>query len=372
MPPPADDRAGTRRRGALRNSRPLRFLAMILLLWAGMRIAFIGLRGESAGEEETPARHADRPAPRPPHPALVARMQQGLPPKEEDHTPAPAGQEYARRVAAPSRPVRQESPPHIVPPALLLPSAPVEHTAAEAGQREGAATPPPAPPTAAPWLPKTESQPGRWMRSAWLLWREKAGSPGLGNGGQLGGAQAGIRVDRLLGSGDRPAPLSLYGRLSGGLRAPVAPEAALGIATRPLSGRVPLSIGLERRIALDGDARNAFAATIVTGLNPTRLAEGVMAEGYMQAGIVGLSRTDPFVDGRLSLTATLDGEDRAAGIALSGGAQPGVLRLDIGPALHLRRPLGMKGARLLLEWRQRVAGRAAPGSGPAVTLASDF
>ena len=40
--------------------------------------------------------------------------------------------------------------------------------------------------------------------------------------------------------------------------------------------------------------------------------------------------------------------------------------------LQLREPLDMKGIRLVVEWRQRVAGRAEPGSGPALILARDF
>ncbi|OYW84924.1 MAG: hypothetical protein B7Z20_10030 [Sphingobium sp. 32-64-5] len=189
----------------------------------------------------------------------------------------------------------------------------------------------------------------------------------------MGGAQIGWRTDRYLGDGKGALPLSLYGRLSTALREPAAPEAAFGIAAHPLSGRIPVSIGLERRIPLDNDARGAFAVIAATGLNPTAIGGGITAEGYAQAGIVGFARADPFADGRLSLTTALDGQQRSgAGFSLSGGAQPGVARLDIGPVLHHRLPLGTVRARLSVEWKQRIAGHAAPGSGPAVTLASDF
>jgi hypothetical protein len=60
------------------------------------------------------------------------------------------------------------------------------------------------------------------------------------------------------------------------------------------------------------------------------------------------------------------------GVALSGGAQPGVSRLDIGPQLQIRLPLPQGGARLSVEWRERIAGDAKPGSGLAITLAADF
>jgi hypothetical protein len=60
------------------------------------------------------------------------------------------------------------------------------------------------------------------------------------------------------------------------------------------------------------------------------------------------------------------------GASLSGGAQPQVERLDIGPEIQIRLPIKPIGARLSLEWRERIAGRAAPASGLAVTLGADF
>jgi hypothetical protein len=56
-----------------------------------------------------------------------------------------------------------------------------------------------------------------------------------------------------------------------------------------------------------------------------------MAEGYAQAGMVGFSRRDMFVDGRASLAVPLDKAARTkAGASISGGAQPGVSRLEWG------------------------------------------
>ena len=55
-----------------------------------------------------------------------------------------------------------------------------------------------------------------------------------------------------------------------------------------------------------------------------------------------------------------------------GGAQPGVERVDIGPEMQIRSPLPNIPARIAVEWRERIAGRAAPSSGLAITLAADF
>ena len=195
-----------------------------------------------------------------------------------------------------------------------------------------ATVPPIALPSATAASEDEQPRPHQWRRSVWLLWRNRASSPALANGGQLGGSQAGFRADRFLGDGRGPIPLSLYGRLSAALEEPAAPETAFGIATHPLSGGIPLMIGLERRIPLDNDGRNAFALVTASGLNPARIGAGVTAEGYAQAGIVGFRRGDGFVDGRFSLTAALDRREGAsAGISLSGGTQPGVSRLDLGP-----------------------------------------
>jgi hypothetical protein len=55
-----------------------------------------------------------------------------------------------------------------------------------------------------------------------------------------------------------------------------------------------------------------------------------------------------------------------------GGAQRGAARLDVGPAASLSLPIADRNLRLSFEYRRRVAGRAAPGSGPVLAIGSDF
>ena len=88
--------------------------------------------------------------------------------------------------------------------------------------------------------------------------------------------------------------------------------------------------------------------------------------------MVGLNQRDAFIDGKLSLLAPIDTTRLRIGAALSGGAQPGVERVDIGPEMQIRSPLPNIPARIAVEWRERIAGRAAPSSGLAITLAADF
>ena len=64
--------------------------------------------------------------------------------------------------------------------------------------------------------------------------------------------------------------------------------------------------------------------------------------------------------------------DLSLGASISGGAQPGVSRLDVGPELRLRLPFAPDRMRLSAEWRQRIAGDASPPSGPAITLIAAF
>ncbi|MGC4252854.1 MAG: hypothetical protein QM605_15665 [Sphingobium sp.] len=207
---------------------------------------------------------------------------------------------------------------------------------------------------------------GRWHASAWLFWREGGNIPNALSPGRLGGSQAGIRIDFLLAK-----RITAYGRITGAFEPPVAPEAALGFSLRPMPD-IPVSIGLERRIALGDGGRNANAALIAGGFGPAVLTGELEAEGYTQMGMVGLRRRDLFADGKFSVLSPIRKSPIRIGGSLSGGAQPHLERLDIGPELQWRLALPNGNARLTVEWRERIAGRAHPPSGLAMTLATDF
>ena len=96
------------------------------------------------------------------------------------------------------------------------------------------------------------------------------------------------------------------------------------------------------------------------GLLDARLAEWALRH-------VKLSH-DGFVDGALTLTRPVY-KQFSAGFGVWGGAQPGVYRVDAGPRVTMRVRNNIK---VHFDWRQRLAGNANPGSGPAVTLAGDF
>lgn len=228
-----------------------------------------------------------------------------------------------------------------------------------------------APTVSPPPLSAARSTKDRWRAGAWILWRRGSSldNPAVPTG-QLGGSQAGLRLDYDIAP-HAASRMTAYGRLTGALQRPAAPEAAVGLSIQP-SHTVPITFAVERRIALGTGGRNANAVMAVGGFGPTPIAPSVTAEAYAQTGIVGFRQRDAFIDGKFSLTTPLSGTPFRLGAALSGGAQPGIGRLDIGPELQFHLPLSQANARLSVEWRERIAGHARPGSGLAITLAADF
>jgi hypothetical protein len=233
-------------------------------------------------------------------------------------------------------------------------------------------------PVAAPALAMTPPLPGaraapsavgsRWSGSAWLLLRGGQGiAPGL-SGGQLGGAQAGIRVAYTL---DKPRRLAIVARVATPLKG-IGREVSLGIEWQPT--HLPLKLVAEQRVALD-HGHGGPALGVIGGTGPAPLAAGFDLATYGQAGAVHRDRLEPFAEGaaRISHTMVHSGQFRIdLGAGIWGGAQREAARLDIGPSLGATIPLGNRSLRLSLDWRERVAGHARPGSGAALTLGSDF
>ncbi len=322
---------------------PLRFLALVVGGWVCIRAAML------APGWWKPAEPAGRP-PGAPTPTAIA-----APPPL-----APAAAMHARRPPIPRPPPlvreRQRARP------AFAAALPAMHFALKPGRAL------PGPPSAGlvPAGPPSPARPagaGRWSGSAWLLLRRDRGVAALAPGGTLGGSQAGARIlyryrRNVALSGRLYAPLQ---RLSGA-------EAAFGLDWQP-SSAAAIHVLAERRQALGDEGRSAFALTLYGG-GSRRLPGGLSAEGYAQAGIVGLDRRDPFVDVALRIGAPL-GPVEVGGSAW-GAAQPGAARLDAGPHVAVRLPVAGASLRLQADWRFRVAGDAMPGSGPALTLAADF
>lgn len=203
--------------------------------------------------------------------------------------------------------------------------------------------------------------------TAWALLRGRQGqllgTPSLATGGTLGGSQAGARlaynITRQVAATVRTS--SDVGRRGG--------EVAAGMRIRPLSG-IPLWFTAERRQRLGhgGTGRSAFAFFAESGVYQQPMPWRFRLDAYLQGGIVGLRSRDAFVDGGLTFTRPIY-RRFSAGLGLWGAAQPGIYRLDAGPRMSMK---VRSNVNVHVDWRQKVAGNAQPGSGPAITLAGDF
>lgn len=216
----------------------------------------------------------------------------------------------------------------------------------------------------------------RWSADGWLLLRRNSGPASLAAlGGSYGASQVGAvvryRIDRT--SALKP---SLYLRASSALGGSREQEAAFGFSARPIAA-LPLVALAEARLSRSTAGTHLRpAAMLVTELPPIKLPLGMKAESYFQAGYVGGYAASAFIDGQARIDRKLfsigQAEMRAGGAAW-GGAQKGASRLDVGPSASLSFRLENTGsARLSADWRFRVAGRAAPASGPALTLSAGF
>jgi hypothetical protein len=263
----------------------------------------------------------------------------------------------------------------LLPPARKSPQgevAPGPRTAILSIGPQGGSPSTPAPvPAGAPQVPsgplllpiRPASVTSPWSLSGWLLVRREQGAATLAPGGTLGGSQAGARLSYALGS-----RVSLSARAYLPLRRPAGAEAAAGVDWRPLPA-LPLNLLADYRQPLGREGRAAFSLTAYGGASRV-LTPRLRVDLYGQAGVLGLKARDLFVDGSLRLARRIGPVELGAGAW--GAAQPGAARLDAGPSLSWHLPIRRANLRLQADWRFRLAGEAAPRSGPALTLASDF
>jgi hypothetical protein len=215
----------------------------------------------------------------------------------------------------------------------------------------------------------TASRASRWSGNLYMFRRGDGGTAALASGGQLGGSQAGARVAYRL---DRAGHLAVAGRLSTPLDDMRGAEGAIGLDWHPLPA-APMRLSIERRVDLGGRGRDAWSAYAAGGF--WRQSGRIVLDGYAQAGVVGARRHDLFADGALRAGYRAEiggGRSLTLGAGAWAAAQPRVERVDVGPRAALGFSAGGMPLTLAAEWRVRVVGDAAPGSGLALTLAADF
>jgi hypothetical protein len=329
--------------------RPLRFLALVAIGWVVLRVMLHWFQTGSLPE----AIRGVLPLP-------------SFAPREQEEAVVPVVR--ARRDAPPVASTRLKgfAPPglHTIVPVNTADPVRVQLATLglyQFGPVEYLDDPPP-PRSAAPQT-RFEPAPSRWSASAWLSVRPGSGYSAA-PGGQLGASQGGVRIAYLA---DPRRRISLFGRVVTPLSGP-GREASLGVEWQP--ARAPVRLVAEQRIPLDG-GRGGPGLGVVAGTD-SAIPGGFRLETYGQAGAVKRDRVEPYADGAARATYPIRGTRLSLGAGAWGGAQRGAQRLDVGPSATLSLPVGGQRVRVALDWRQRVAGDARPGSGLAVTLGSDF
>lgn len=219
-------------------------------------------------------------------------------------------------------------------------------------------------PRASTWRRQRDALTRRWSGSAYSIVRASgpaglATEPVLG-GGQSGGALA-FAPDPL-----SPRPIALTVRGSAGHDdAGRSAFASVGVEWRPVAG---VTLAAERRVAVGPAAHGDWALRLAAGAERTRGRLHVTA--YGEGGVVGAA-TYAALQARIA-GLVHDGavtfEPGVGGWASLQHDHATVDRIDLGPGVVVR------AGKLALEvdYRARVAGNAAPGSGPVATLSAAF
>ena len=220
-----------------------------------------------------------------------------------------------------------------------------------------------------PSQPAREARASRWSASAYLFTRSGSDRPSLSPSGELGGSQMAARIAYSL-NGDRPVRAAVVARFYRPL-ADAGAEGAIGFDWHPAPA-LPIRVAVERRVALEHAGRSAWSAYAAGGFYAER--KKIVLDGYAQAGVVGTRARDPFADGalRAGRKTALGPASLTVGAGLWGAAQPGLSRLDVGPRAAVVLPVASHDVSAALEGRFRLAGKARPGSGAALTVGVDF
>lgn len=370
-------------------SAPIRFLALIVAGWMGVRAATLGMMpGFTVGYAKPVA-----PAP----PAIMATEFPPLPPVEAALPQQWAPQPLTGGYPVSAVPMRVPAPyyaPHYAPysygvsaaaiPAPIPPRPQWQLPSSRAAEGPDFYTPIrpiddwPITQMASASFPERRSSPvptvltqtpaegrlDRLQMSSWALLRGPPGPEALAAGGTLGGSQAGARLTYAF---NRWIAASL--RTTSPVGGSRGAEVAGGIRVTPFRS-IPFAITAERRqsISRHGGGRSAFALFAEGGLYRQPMPLNFSLDAYVQAGIVGVNSRDYFADGAFAFTRPVHGRF-SAGFGIWGGVQPGLYRVDAGPRISFR---VRDNIHAHVDWRQRLVGNAQPASGPALTLAADF
>ena len=218
----------------------------------------------------------------------------------------------------------------------------------------------------------------------WLFMRQNGSSdpstrPLLGPAPVIyGGTQAGAILSYRV-AGNPKSSISLFTRFStakaAGRWATDQEQLAAGLKAKPFTS-IPITVHAEQRLDVESGGNEGAAFYLSGGTGPAPLVAGVELETYAQAGIVLARRDQFFFDGSATLQNQIIRKDRKSvsiGAGIWAGGQSDVRRIDVGPRVEFKLPIGKKhSARISLDWRQKISGNASPDDGVAVSVSSGF
>lgn len=206
---------------------------------------------------------------------------------------------------------------------------------------------------------------------AYSFFRARASQDAISTVGQYGGSQSGFVIAvPLLAPQDGTSEAKIALQMRGATAHDDLDERefSAGLRWRPI-GKMPLSLTLERRFR--SDRKDSFGAYLAGG-RTLNLPFQSRLEGYAQAGYITGKAGGPFFDFSARAERKLGASPLSAGLGLWGGGQTGIFRVDAGPTITHSFGIADARFRVSADWRTRIAGDAAPASGPAVTLSTSF
>ena len=253
------------------------------------------------------------------------------------------------------------------------------YTALAAGDRRAAAngfadaiSANPLDPRVAQWRAQRRLLTRRWSGSAYTFVRA-AGSANPGAAPLLGGGQSGAALAWTPFPLAR-RPLSLTARTtSANDTARSDAEAAFGVRWQPFRG---VSLSAERLVALGPGGRNDWTARLAAGGQAHR--GKLEASAYGETGVVGIARPTIYAAAqaragyRLPTLYHVSAAPGAGAWASIQHDRATTDRVDVGPGVVMRWDRAKLPLDIAVDYRFRVAGNAAPGSGVAVTVSTGF
>ena len=213
------------------------------------------------------------------------------------------------------------------------------------------------------WQTQRDTLRYRWSASAYSIIRA-SGDAGLAATPVLGGGQSGAAIAWT------PDPLSAH-PLALTARAETAHDdtrsafAAVGVAWHPVRG---VTIAAERLIPIGSATHGDWAVRVAAG---AATSGPIGASAYGEAGVVGTTAYAA-VEGRTGVDLRVSDVTVSPGgggwASVQRGHRRTIDRFDLGPGVTFRAGRFS----LAAEYRFRIAGNAAPRSGPVVTLSAAF